>query len=846
MLSIVSLSVFLAAAVKATLEPIQVLNSTNSYEDKLQWNITSLFKVSDIDTVTCTSDSPAVTFFNQNTTLFSKSLLPYNFGDEPEISEIITNQSFYAIYDNSNILIETLNLDHESFGVPIVARFSRPGANAVCTDLALNSKLNRIYLVCMSNVSESENQINLVEFDARTGATIGKPTVIKSDQYKVVHRLQIKIVSTWSAPGVVTNYVIVYDQGVSTGITSTNRWFAVFSGPDSGSLIFAGYAELSNDSGFKFAYMHDIYGYQNQLLVMGQPATGEKLSMAYCGFELQSQQPIKVNCSNYVVESVYDTTIGYLGVMNTGQYVEVNLSDDASTRSISICDIISSFYSGNFIDKSSCTHIPTTILPQDVYVSYVEGNVHQVILKYSHFDSTYAGYSVHNFDLLDQYADIHDSLAPHVVPIGQSLVRLTKLSMNITRQVEPYIYVDVSKLEDNIDNIVKIKCTDADGGSAQNEVMIFKLSDMRLGVYGRADKIPLLATYKGQSLVFELDAHEVVGNDLNLTIEFPAEVLNYTQTQVYDTSRGNVDFQLKVGTGNFRKLHFSGRYATAQDSRGTILVFNCSFIDMVHIVCMEAANILSTGNQITLQEDIIVAFGYLITWSTDETAEVTTVYVFDGENTIHFHQFAGIASDAMITEIGESAYIAFTYPDEGIIRSFQLNQKTPDRLLEIDEINTGLSGREYFCPQKIWYDPMNSTMIDVFNYCPGKTQDILRYKYPPVVASGKLQLFLVSYIPINFAYKDVEICSVGNEFVIYSKLSNGPNLRSVGVLGDRNSYGFGIDALGHDDFGLGVINSFNCVPKSQMFTTTSRTNEGCSAVKPGTSGWYQNNPASAV
>lgn len=808
-----------AVMLGTTLADISVKNSykiTNANLDRLQFNVTDLFTVSDLDSVTCTTSSPAANFFNQDSVINFRNLSDYHYGDQPEIVEYVSDQSFYSIYDNSNIVIQGVNLDHQSFTAPVQNNFGMPGSDAVCTDLVLNEVINRIYVVCMSDFSsQKHDNIYIVEIDAKSGEKLNTLTI--HQDYDVLHRLQIRLVTTWpdsqhATPNLV---VIVYDQGVSTGVTTANKWFLVLDNADKGNLVSHGFATLVGTD-FSFLYMHDLYGYDHQLLISGKQSNGT-LGLAYCGFQVPSQGAITVNCSKYINSAVYSTGIGYVGLMNTGQYVEISLDkSDPKGTFVYVCDIISSFFSSNFIDRTSCRNIKTFVLPDNVAVANVEGNVHQLVVKYCHFDSTYAGYTVHNFDLNDEFSHIDDSQAPHVVPLGKSLIKVDRYFMNITRQVEPYIYVEVEKLTDNVENSVTVNCTDGSGISARNVLKITKLSDMKQGVFGNASAVPLLGAYVGHSLTFQLDPHEMLGNDLTITADFDPSIKNFTESIVYDTEPVNINFHLNKGVDSFKVLHFAGRYAMAKDSRNTILVMNCSFAGVAAIDCIESASTNFGGANVQLQEDLVEIFDYLAAWGTDSVANVTIVYIFDGDHTIYTHLLPGVATDAMITEIDDKVYFAFAYQNQGIIANYYIVDERPDFLRHADIIDARLASRPDFCPQNVSYDPNNGSFIEIFNYCPGKDQSILRYRYPPVVFQGKLRFFLVTRIPINFAYSNVQVCSMGDEFVVWSTLSGQNNLQSLSTYQDRNFFEFGTD-----DFNLGTLKGFNCVPNTKMFTTTS-------------------------
>ena len=76
------------------------------------------------------------------------------------------------------------------------ANFSRPGSDAVCTDLAYNRDANKIYVVCQSDLASlKHDNIYILELDATTGSRLAAPlTIPQLETNPVTHRLQIKIV----------------------------------------------------------------------------------------------------------------------------------------------------------------------------------------------------------------------------------------------------------------------------------------------------------------------------------------------------------------------------------------------------------------------------------------------------------------------------------------------------------------------------------------------------------------------------------------------------------------------------------------------------------------------------
>ena len=819
------ISLCLTLLTRSKIIPWGTFNTTNYHEDTLQYNLTELFDFSQSKKWSCDVVTSPASIFDQNTSIQTKDLSIYEFVDIAETAEFISNTTFFAIYDDSHILIQNVNLDGESFGDLTVHTFGRPGVNAVCTDVVLNPTLNRAYITCHSAfTSKMDKYIYVAEVDATTGVEINLVTWPMDPQFPTAHRLRIGLYDLWPADskGAVSTYVIVYDQGGASAYSSSNQWFYVLSGAQTGNLKPEGYASL-NTPDLAFKTMFDIYSFQNQLLVSGRDSSDKFLGFAYCYFTLG--KTIAVNCTSFKQTSMLETLVGYVGIMNTGQYIEINNSpSDPNQRSLLVCDIIDSFYSLNFIDKDSCRVSASYVLPADVYITKVEGNVHQVVTKYAHFDGTYAGYSSHNFDLNQEFADIDDSQAPQAIPLGKTLVLIGKDSMRLTRQVKPYLFIRVDDAQDDSTSLIRVDCADEDG-SVSNFVTVYKMSDMRKHVVGAPESIPSLALYPGTDVTFQLDPHEVMGNDLKLFVDAESEVAGLTNFLVYDTESINVNFESASSSGRFSSLYFSGKYAIAKDALTyKIIVFVCGFGDLRNLRCYERAAFGIGTRNAQLQEDIVEVFDYLFAWSTDQVAGHTTVYIFDGEQAINTFSVDGVATDAMMVEIGNKAYLALAFQAQGRVKNFVLTQGDAHDLNPIEDIDQPLSSREFFCPKNISFSPLPTSddtgVIEILSVCPGKDQRILRYKYPPQVVNKRLVLPLINTVPINFAYSDPLMCSMGTEFVVWANLNSKVyTLQSLNTVDDRNSWSFGVN-----DFDLGTLTSFDCVQRAGIFTTLSTRN----------------------
>ena len=332
---------------------------------------------------------------------------------------MISNQSIYAIYDNTNVLIQQVNLDHQSFGNLTVAAFNRPGANAVCTDLALYPKTNRLYLACQTDVSQEHHEsLWLVELDATTGQVLNTNLQAQDEQHDVVHRLQVQVVPSKNSQGTMSDYVIVYDQGITSAISTKNQWAWVLNGAEQGNLNNLGLVDLPNGA---FRILFDMFPINGGLMVTGKNATAKDIiQLGFCTINRTSQ--VSFDCSTPVKNALFNTTYGYVGILNTGQYIEVNTNPNNTEDDLHICNIDGSFNSSTFIQESDCRTYLSYRTFDNVSISNVEGNQWMVVVKYCHFDSTYAGYSLHQFELRYEDNRYDDSTAPHLVPLGRTLV----------------------------------------------------------------------------------------------------------------------------------------------------------------------------------------------------------------------------------------------------------------------------------------------------------------------------------------------------------------------------------------------------------------------------------------
>ena len=262
-------SLCLIALASAKVTPIPVPSMTVYHKDMLQFNVSELFSFD--QNVSCTSLSGDIVRYNTKwSEIAYKNLSDYHFSDEPEIVQFVSNSSIFAVFDNSSVFIQPVNLDHESFGVPIVKRFGRPGAEAVCTDVAFNKNTNRIFVACFAkqSVLTPNSTLWVYEINGATGETVGLYTTILDDiTQKIVHRANIMLVPIKRGANVELG-AIVYDQGISSGIVDNNKWVWILTGADSDALGDMGVVDF--DSTMMLTSIYDIFPLGDGLLLTGK------------------------------------------------------------------------------------------------------------------------------------------------------------------------------------------------------------------------------------------------------------------------------------------------------------------------------------------------------------------------------------------------------------------------------------------------------------------------------------------------------------------------------------------------------------------------------------------------
>lgn len=816
------------AIASAKITPKITPNITVYEKDALQFNVTYIFDTDFAEGFTCTSlGGSNAEYIIPNTIISTKDITNLGFMDNPEVAKLLSNNTVFSVYDNSQILIQSLTVDQLRFGETHQANFGRPGADAVCTDMAYNKDDGVLYVGCFSVKSNTnpDSILTIKRLNDSTGEVMQPEYSVKLDdekKQKIAHKLGMQFTTLVSGSTKLRGLVL-YDQGTSSGQVSGNKWGWVLSIGSSGILFDYKVVDLPAD--FKLTSVYDFFGVRNGLIITGKNSSvlTDKIYMSFCTINVAATATFE--CNKDLMVAIFGTSYGYIGSFNTGQYVEINADPDhAEVDLIHVCNFKGAWGAPDFVDKTTCASMQSYHIPDDVAVDDVEGNAHQIVVKYTHFDGTYAGYSAHNFDLRMEWSRIDDSQAHHLIPLGKTLMALNRTHLDIHRMVPPYFYLKADGLKAG-NNIIRIDCQDNTTSKPVSGMLnVYMIESMKNGVTINGDIIQDFAVYDGEKIMLQVNPQIVLGNDLTITVHFDSKVTPYALTKVYDTEYTNINWRTTNTSTDFVDIHFSGKYAVTKDTRGWVSFHHCMFVELSIIDCYEKGSYNMGGHNIQLKKDLNSVFGWQFSWAVDPIVGATFVFIFDGKQVHRHHIHRGMADDCMMTEIGSLAYLACSFQESGEIKGFSLPQMNPAaEPYPIVTINRDNAQVEYFCPTDIDFHPQLNNMLEVLSVCPGKDQRILKYRYPPVanVVTKEIEVKLVDEVPINFAYQNPQICSMGTEYIQFSMVNGKTgDLQSRSPSDDRNVWSFGTLS---DDLKLGEVYKMNCIPRAGMFVGLFRT-----------------------
>lgn len=135
--------------------------------------------------------------------------------------------------------------------------------------------------------------------------------------YTAEHTLRI-VIATVNQGGQDQRVVVVYDQGLSATNTTKNFWLAIYTGVDSGrNLAFDGFVDLRSSIDGITSFF-DVFNYNKRMIVTGFLNSVGNIQALSCNLV---PTPLSLSCTSPVPSLV---KVGYIGFMNTGQFVMVD------------------------------------------------------------------------------------------------------------------------------------------------------------------------------------------------------------------------------------------------------------------------------------------------------------------------------------------------------------------------------------------------------------------------------------------------------------------------------------------------------------------------------------------
>lgn len=767
--------------------------------DNIQVNMSELFNLT-LATGNVSYQCNKGQYIDYKTNWAITDITKYGFG-KVDFVHFIDNQTYVSIFDESHILVHTVSLDGLSITKEVKTDFNRPGTYANCTDMDANNHMGRYYLVCFqpSVVGGDPGDIYVYEIDMNTGQTLNTLSVELTDQFSGQHTMKLGIynVTVGNTP---QRVVIVYDQGLSATNTTKNFWLAVFTGVDTGSnLAFQGFLDLKAQ-GYSLTSFFDCFNYNQKLVLTGFLQSKSIVSLLSCSLGLS---PISLSCSNPINTLI---TKGYVGIINTGQFVQVNLA--AARETAQICDL-----SGPIEQQTwkSCRSILDIETIDEAFITEVVGNKFITMIKYDYPDGTYAGYTIYT-NVMDYQGTEWISTDPtvHATVINKQIHLVNSKQTWVNWMMPPAVtFSPVSKYWSNTWSSLNCTATDTSGSCASG-MQVLGMNSIYDEVLYNSTHLQAFQTYEGTSYDIFLSPDDIEGNDLNISVTFPANVSKYIAPFVFDTKNIAINWVFKTSSYDFKEVTFFGEYAVSLDRYNNLALYRCGqYLSLVD--CFEIDNRHIHPSEV-LQKKMWVIQGFPVVWTSNTTR--TTVYIWDNvfSKTSYVHTFSGTVADVAATELDDRGFILGSLTKSGIIEHFYFVQMNPSMANWLTPINQQMSGSEFFCPTTLYICPHGANVLEVLSACnQGPDLRMLKYTYWP----GNYSFNLRNTIPINLQMYDGTFCPMGGEFIFSS--INSSTLFGAPTYFENATYSYGIDELN-----IGEFIKVDCVPSLSMFSIVSQ------------------------
>lgn len=771
-------------------------------KDSIQINMTKLFDLSkaSLDVKFTTDTGRIIT----NATKYSlTSLEQYSFS-KVDFAHFINNQTYVAIFDNSQLLIRQTSMDGKDIISEIRHSFTITGVDITCTDIESNDDFSKFYLVCFrKSVVGTPGAFYVSEFESKTGNLIKTVAQDLTTQYEAIHTVRIMMTDINKTKGS-KKALIVYDQGLSATNTTKNFWLAVLTGPEPGdSLFFVGFIDL-RAAVTGITSFFDAFDYENGVVISGfVSSVPQIISGIDCDL---NDSPLALICSKQPVPTLVKK--GYVGFLNTGQMVMVDLS--SSNPFMAVCDVVGDFEKETW--KSCKTYLSIEQIDGG-FVTEVIGNADVLMIKYDHPDGTYAGHTVIattvNINPMLPAEWINTDATVQATVLDKRVHYVTAKMAWANWMTRPALELDTAQSAIGLKRLIKITAEE-DGQKVISKLPIYVLSNFFEGVSYNSSNLAPVSVYEDSSFEIYLIQSAIEGNNLDFTVSFAGNDTSKFSTFVADTKNIGVLYKFKTGTPNFKDVTFFDNFAVSLDTKNNLVFYICTQTKSL-VNCEEKGNRFVPSTYV-LQKRMFKALNYAIAWTQDDAK--TNIFMFDMSGICYTHELRSKAFDIVVTELELDAYLLASYPDQNKIENWAIPQYNPDYLDQLPDITQSTSGAEYFCPSKMYFCPNGANVLEVLSSCAADRR-MLKYTYWPAMTQTKLR----NFIPINLNLTNGQFCPMGGEFIISSIEKN--TVFGVPTYWENAYYDFGISELA-----LGQFVKVDCVPSLGMFSLVTKDVKG--------------------
>ena len=704
------------------------------------------------------------------------------------------------VYDGNQVSIQQMELDGH-FGT-VIHRFSlwMPDQELVCHDMTINTKRNLLYVGCAKSGGSQLMPGNLFvfEFDLKTGERRKYLRVYQNDGFRIMHRLQMKIIQNPQSSNSESEYLVVYDQGFSRHRKTTeNQQFRLFAGLESGSIVYRGLVQLP----LKLEAFYDIFPYQTGFIITGrQQLRSEVIALTSCRVDASRKV---AQCTNrYQYTSV---TNGWVGLTNTDQFVTLNIDNQL----LQVYDVEGDVHDAHWMRHKSYSFQPFAIYDnENIGIRDFVGNKRAAMINWVNGQHP----SDHGLSISDIGTNIttteylvgtlwHDELVSSVVPqiVGQTYLFMFK-------QSDPGLLVTENSLKAGSNQVV-LGGNDSSGAAkvtAKGEIFYWTSPFQFVEV---EDKIPSVINMKAGDVIplpgYSPETSIIKGNAVTARPTF--NDFSHVLYETRDQFELNVQWSPADMGSRIKEVVFIEGSAVVQGTDNTLSFFACQRKSIAALSCSlqtTARSPLRSG--FVLQNEIRVYKNLVFVWARNAQTSAAVFYIYDTSSpsvSTHVldsgavqHVHMGFDADA------RKAWVAVTYRSS--VEFFWVDPRSSSQLTKFQTLTQQNSGYEYFCPQKVLSCPKNpkGQVFMVLSVCE-TDQRIFKYNI-----NG---LEFMNWVPINLSHKNPSFCTTGPEFQIYSA-QNG-ELFGLNNVWDQNIWSFPTK-----DMGITKLTQVSCIPELEM------------------------------